>query len=712
MATDFIPDSEFVPDADQTAPVVHATEPVHAASSDFIPDSEFVSDEDKYGSLGQQVAAGAEGVARGATFGVSDLLERGAGIPAADIAGRAEENPTLAGTGSLAGGAAALYLTGGAAGLAAKLGLGELGTAAKLAAMGVEGGAFGLGNSISEAAMGDPSLNAQKIISNIGTGAALGVGLGGLGKLAETGLPKVAPALTKLVTKAQDLAGKIGTEEQPGLVSAILPDSWAAKINEGLRKGDISFKNVASAVSDLAESDHADKAMSEQMRRILLDAEKSGIPTEHLASYLAKEAQNAGLSQEQFMSDLKPYLKEPLSTVGRAAAAGEISDIPENSLKEAGVFKEAQNKIRFMFKDGVLSHEMLAEDLAKPTGSVAAELVSKAAALDESLNNVEGNIKGAQSISDKIEEGAKEGTKKDSLAAALSPTAMYAAHLMGVPSPIIAAGKIGLEAANLIRNPTLIGENLASTFQKMKAIGELVDKTTKAMNSGAKAIFANNVTRGAIEQSVTSLANYDKKADRIQQLAQDPQMMVDHTTKATSGIYNVAPKISQGIQGTLTNAVQFLNSKRPQPQSELPLSAPYAPTESQKAKFNRYYEAVNNPVGVLKQIKQGTLSNETMEALHAVHPELLQEMQHEVMANMSAKKAQALPYGTKIALSKFMGHPLEESLQPQVMAANQATFAIAQQPMAQKGNRSTQSGMSKLKVGSRAATETQKQDEK
>lgn len=55
------------------------------------------AEDEKYDSTGQQLATGAEGVLRGGTMGLSDLIETGAGVPAEDIKGRREHNPTISG---------------------------------------------------------------------------------------------------------------------------------------------------------------------------------------------------------------------------------------------------------------------------------------------------------------------------------------------------------------------------------------------------------------------------------------------------------------------------------------------------------------------------------------------------------------------------------------------------------------------------------------
>ena len=130
----------------------------------------------------EMTTAALEAAARGATFGLSDIAEQKLlGVPQEAIRGRKEafqeEHPIASGAANVAGGAGTLLLTGGLAGPAEALVGGE-GLAASALGAGAEGAAFGAGSAISDASLGDPNLNAQKVAADIGLGAILGAGLG------------------------------------------------------------------------------------------------------------------------------------------------------------------------------------------------------------------------------------------------------------------------------------------------------------------------------------------------------------------------------------------------------------------------------------------------------------------------------------------------------------------------------------------------------
>ena len=135
-------------------------------------------EQEVYGDPVEQIKAFGEAAMRGATLGTSDLAEtRLLGVDPNAIKARRNANPITSFVGSGLGGAGLVGLTGGLGGLAAGT-VGEGLAAAALGGAG-EGAIFGAGNLVSDYALGDPNLNAQKIMADVGIGALLGGVVGG-----------------------------------------------------------------------------------------------------------------------------------------------------------------------------------------------------------------------------------------------------------------------------------------------------------------------------------------------------------------------------------------------------------------------------------------------------------------------------------------------------------------------------------------------------
>lgn len=116
-----------------------------------------------------------------------------------------EEHPVASVVGNLAGAIASPInkLAGGVEGA-----IGTATTAAKLIGKGLGSGAvgalYGAGNAVSDAALGDHELTAQKLLADGGLGGLIGVGAGGVFGLVEKGAQVAAPALKKAFGAAQE----------------------------------------------------------------------------------------------------------------------------------------------------------------------------------------------------------------------------------------------------------------------------------------------------------------------------------------------------------------------------------------------------------------------------------------------------------------------------------------------------------------------------
>ncbi len=196
------------PSWDETTPISAPQTQARAPKGEVPTWDNTVDLEEKYGDLTGQAKAFGLGAARSASFGLSDEFLTGSGlVKPEDLKGYREQNPISSGAGEIAGIAGAILVpeTGllGAAAAPVKT-ISRLGTAvteaagnilpraagpvsrilSQAGAMGagsaVEGAAYGLGQSVTEHALGDPDLNAEKVFANLGMGAVTGGALGSL----------------------------------------------------------------------------------------------------------------------------------------------------------------------------------------------------------------------------------------------------------------------------------------------------------------------------------------------------------------------------------------------------------------------------------------------------------------------------------------------------------------------------------------------------
>ncbi len=195
------------------------------------------------------ITAAISGGMSGFTLGGSDVI--GNALGAGETLSKLQENnPIASGVGNLAGTAALEYATAGAAtplisagetvknaGVIARTGqalatpFATGGLAAKIAAGTGEGVLLGLGQGISEAALGDPNEVAENLMSNVGFGAILGGATGGL----FAGAEKLGGRLLDASSRASEgIDGIVQSVAQKTAKNAIVPvisqgESKAAK---------------------------------------------------------------------------------------------------------------------------------------------------------------------------------------------------------------------------------------------------------------------------------------------------------------------------------------------------------------------------------------------------------------------------------------------------------------------------------------------------
>jgi hypothetical protein len=271
-------------------------------------------------------------------------------------------------------------------------------------------------------------------------------------------------------------------------------------------------------------------------------------------------------------------------------------------------------------------------------------------------------------------------------------------------------GGVDLSAKDAPRNVTL---SKIKTYSDKTAstISGAAKGIFKAGEKGAKATVTKEVIRAlprAISRGVPQTLDekeYKKVIDKVNQVVSDPEETHSMLSKSTEALAAYAPGTAGALQRKMVTTAMFLQSKAPVAQNYRVLSGEYNPSQSEIAKFNRYYSVVKTPAMVLGKIPSGNVLPEEMETLKTVYPELLAQMQGAIMEELADHLANGkqLPYQTKIGLSKFLEQDLVNSMTQQNIAMNQMTFK-APSGQQQQGLKPTAGGLAKLNVSENMRT--------
>lgn len=171
-----------------------------------------------------------------------------------------------------------------------------------------EGALYGVGQSVHENALGDPTLNGQKILSNIGYGALYGGALGGLIHGGEVAVPEAIAAAKSAGTKLYDYAiGLPGSE--PGFIAKPLMQGASAVSGKPYEEIASVFKNrdlslVPPEVQDKAVKEFAD--IIQEQHDAVNDVSKAvsrDIRPQEIENHLAEYPATSTLPQVQAVND-------------------------------------------------------------------------------------------------------------------------------------------------------------------------------------------------------------------------------------------------------------------------------------------------------------------------------------------------------------------------------------------------------------------------
>lgn len=360
-------------------------------------------------------------------------------------------------------------------------------------------------------------------------------------------------------------------------------------------------------------------------------------------------------------------------------------------------------------------------------------LKQKAPELEEGLSQHPTELAKIRAITDKMRilpdspSINPSGTAKTSLLQKMQGLGSFIAHPTAVPGKLMSAIGEHFEGAQqrsefdrILRGKGTSGtpEQLAnksrmySAYSKIERMGQTV---TNKINTGMKDLFnkAENI-KGITAQKLIpeekQQANYEKLQAHLKDMVGNPDKFANNLQQNTQSLHDVAPNINSSLNLAAVRATQFLQSKLPAQNPSSPLTEPYKPSKSELAKFNRYVAIVENPLDVLKQLKTGALTTETLETLQIVYPKLLEQMQQNLRSQLSEKTIAKMPYQSKIMASAFLGEDLSNSLSQLSIAGAQIGGPNPQPPAPTRPKNKvgpSQKGLGKLNQANQLLTSQQ-----
>ena len=201
-----------------------------------------------------------------------------------------------------------------------------------------------------------------------------------------------------------------------------------------------------------------------------------------------------------------------------------------------------------------------------------------------------------------------------------------------------------------------------------------------------------HVPLGAGEAEPSALGeDFDRHADQVKAAAGHPEL-AQKVGEQLGDFAHHAPAMAVGVAQTTQRAVAFLAQKLPAspPSDPLRPSLSVRPSATQMAKFLRYARAVDDPAGVLGDLRQGKLSPESIEAIRTVYPGVFAEVRRKVLDRIQERDT-PLAYQARVQLASLFGVAAAPTLSPVSRQASAAVWAAKATQEAQ-GSAAAQKG--------------------
>jgi hypothetical protein len=554
---------------------------------------------------------------------------------------------------------------------------------------GVENALIEVGAKIDESVLGeDKDLTGEKLLASAGHGAVLGAALGGAGG--------AAGEMLGVVRKAA--ANKLASSAREMLIDSLNPTPTMRKKiaklgNEDFAQVMLEFTEAGGKTSDIAPKakealeGHTDEMMRayggipgpklgdvvRDVRNAMLGRRVRGEEYRHLADLLKQENFLAGdrARVEKFLADVD--LANPKTALDWHEQIQKLGVAAKYEGKNPTAAANAFRDIRSIFQDAMFE---AGDAAAKKAGSTPWSEGVKAA------NKRFQHLKLLSELTERQSVSSKEFSFVEKF---LIPMAFWSTGPLGIAK--------GMAASVIINQGRQRAAGMAHILDKMAGIGALKKAAANvdaAVDDSVVAFFAN--TKPTVKFRVYDSPDEPKGVkerfmhrmgilDRVQA---SPRAMQDGLSRTFGGIGRTAPMTNAALTAASLRAVDYLRKSAP-PVTISPIGVRQAVTDADMRAFNRKWDAVDDPVGVLLGgLASGSLSPDHVAAVSASHPKWIEDVRHRIITTVATQQAEgksipkqklmqlSILFDAKLDSSIDLTPKLQEQMKPQQAAKKKA----------------------------------------
>ena len=612
----------------------------------------------------------------------------------------------------------------------------------------VEGTFYGIGELIEENALGDAEFNAENLASYAGKGALFGglVGgsLGGLGKTVSIVVPKIKNSKlvgmgvekidnfnTKMTNPAYN-AMKLGGFKDDA-IDRLLKDQpqMAENIPEVLAK---AMKDGGLGYS-LASNSHLLESARSYLGKIGKNIGKTvkTIDDETVEQGLFPKLNQVAQRQVDELEKLRPQFLNPKT--GRPlgvdakkklkAIDDEIDNLTDNLLDDARYTADDLQKIKIQYhKLGAYDKKgdpTIVQEVNRALGKgFREELVDLSSRIDTPLGKqLQQELLDYSSLATFVKKFNQTSSGQFNFPKLRNIFFGLSALRLGL-NPMSAGGIAGMTSAfnqSDLKNKMMVlsdieKSNIRNTSKIKNSISKFfkTDFTKPVAPLAATILTGSPLAREVEGEFVGGRPKTEEQAvknigDNLDKLQEDKTLM--DKLLADPNLAMAAPKTYDKLREVSSRALAFLNSKMPRKTLGVNpfLKKSYPLSDQELYKIKRYLKAIQNPLSVLEDLKQGIVSREGIEAVRFVYPTIYNEMTSAVYNNLEKYGAE-MAYDKRLQLGIVMGLPTDLSLEPENIAKFQSFYKEAQ--ASQAGGTISAAAAKQMDLAQSQATELEK----
>jgi hypothetical protein len=178
-------------------------------------------------------------------------------------------------------------------------------------------------------------------------------------------------------------------------------------------------------------------------------------------------------------------------------------------------------------------------------------------------------------------------------------------------------------------------------------------------------------SRGAAQMSVSQRNERQReRAKRASELA-DPDVLTKELARQMYALADAAPGVAGAAAEKIGVAAAFLQSKLPPEVSDPITGSKRIIDPDTRDSFDRYYEAVTEPIEAIRRLETGTMTLEHAEALRECWPALFADVQEKTLAKLqeAADEGVEIPYSRRKSLGVLLGIPTTPEMSPEYIVA-------------------------------------------